>query len=337
MHRIKKNLTWEGFLESLPSVKWMCKYDIVEVGSRRVAFAGFCTDNADLIKPDDDLTIQPVFDAFKDIWSKCNGEAELLIPLTHQPIGEDRKLAQQIAQNDQLQNHIPIILGGHEHEVYIEEAAQCLIVKSASDAVNAIVVDLWWDADEQLHRAAHLLPISHFEADADAQSFVEKTQKLLGSLLEVEIFEVEEQISSQKTRFRPEKLASILCAHIKNSLNGVDLVMLQGGAIRGGKTYQQGSSFTYGNLLEEIPFDTEIAVISVPGQVLQAAITETRSTPDQEVSGFLHADLGVEIEDHPSHKITLAYPQKPLTSASVCRQPSFRSLRHSSHQDKFIA
>ncbi len=36
-------------------------------------------------------------------------------------------------------------------------------------------------------------------------------------------------MSSQRTRFQPEKVASTLCSYIKKSLKNVDLVMLQGG------------------------------------------------------------------------------------------------------------
>ncbi|MGF1535037.1 MAG: 5'-nucleotidase C-terminal domain-containing protein [Elainellaceae cyanobacterium] len=280
------------------------KYDVIEVGSRQVVLAGFCTDDTDLIKPDADLNIQPVFDALKEVWSKSGGSAALLIPLTHQSIDADRKLAAQITQDDQLQNKVPVILGGHEHEVYVEDTDQCSIVKSGSDAISAVVVDIWWDSSEKPHSAVHLLPTDYFDADPEVQSFVKETEQLLGSLLEVEIFEVKEKMSSQKPRFQPEKVAAILCSHIKNGLKNVDLVMLQGGSIRGEKVYEKGSSFTYGDLLEEIPFDTEIATIQIPGHVLQTAISETRGTPNQEVSGFLHADLDVEIEPYPSLKVT---------------------------------
>ncbi|NES20072.1 MAG: bifunctional metallophosphatase/5'-nucleotidase [Symploca sp. SIO3E6] len=280
------------------------KYDIVEVGPHRVAFAGFCTNNTDIFRPGTDLNIQPIFEALKETWSQCSDQATMLIPLTHQTIAEDRELVKQIEQDDQLRGQVPVILGGHEHEIYIEKIEQSLIVKAGVDATNIVVVDVWWDANKERHSAVHLLPASHFDADPSAQTFVEITQKFLGSLMEVEIFEVKESISSKRTRFKPEKVASTLCSYIKKSLRNVDLVMLQGGAVRGNKNYEQGASFTYGDLLEELPFDTEIALVKLPGDVLQKVITESRSTPEQEAPNFLHADLDVVIEDYPSLKIT---------------------------------
>ena len=279
------------------------KYDIVEVGYRRVALAGFCTNNTDIFRPGTNLTIQPIFDALKETWSKCSHDATMLIPLTHQTIAEDRELATGIQQHDQLSGKVPVIVGGHEHEIYIEKIERSLIVKAGADATNVVVVDVWWDASEQCHSAVHLLPASHFDADPNAQMFVEITQNFLGSLMDVEIFELKEPMSSKRTRFQPEKVASTLCSYIKKSLKNVDLVMLQGGCVRGKRDYEKGAGFTYGDLLEELPFDTEIALIQVPGYVLQEAITETRSTPDREAPNFLHADFDVVVEDYPSLKI----------------------------------
>lgn len=280
------------------------KYDILEVGSHRVALAGFCTNNTNIFRPGTDLEIQPIFEALKETWSKCCDQATMMIPLTHQTIAEDRELVKQIEHDKQLSGKVPVILGGHEHEIYIEEIERSLIVKAGFDATNIVVVDVWWDVDEQRHSAVHLLPASHFDADPNAQMFVEIAQKFLGSLMEVEIFEVKESMSSKRIRFQPEKVASILCSYIKKSLKNVDLVMLQGGGIRGMQDYEKGTYFTYGDLLKELPFNTEIALIKVPGYILQEAITETRSTPEQEAPNFLHADLGVVIEDYPSLKIT---------------------------------
>ncbi|NES99117.1 MAG: bifunctional metallophosphatase/5'-nucleotidase [Sphaerospermopsis sp. SIO1G1] len=279
------------------------KYDILEVGNHLVAFAGFCTNNTDIFRPGINLTIQPIFEALEQTWSECKNQATMLIPLTHQTIAEDRELVHQMKASQELTGKVPVILGGHEHEIYIEEIAQSMIVKAGSDAENVVVVDVWWTVDGQVHIAVHLLPATHFDADPQAQMFVEKTQKFLGSLMDVEIFPVKETMSSKRTRFQPEKVASILCSYIKNSLQNVDIVMLQGGCVRGSRDYEQGTSFTYGDLLEELPFDTEIAIIKVPGKVLQDAILFTRSTPDQEAPNFLHTDLNTIIEDYPSLKI----------------------------------
>ncbi len=279
------------------------KYDIVEVGSHKVAFGGFCLNKPSIFRPGTNITIQPIFDALKETWSNCPDDVTMLVPLTHQTIAEDRELATQIKQDELLRGNVPVILGGHEHEIYLETVEQSLIVKAGMDGVNAVVIDVWWDASEQRQTAVHLLSSQNFEANPKTQEFVDNTHKLLGALMGVEIFQVKEAMSSKRTRFQPEKVPSTLCSYIKKGLKNIDLVMLQGGCVRGKQDYEKGASFTYADLLQELPFGTEIATIQIPGYVLQESISQTRSTPDRETSNFLHADFDVVIEDYPSLKI----------------------------------
>ena len=148
-----------------------------------------------------------------------------------------------------------------------------------------------------------MLSTSNFDADPKVQEFVDSTHKFIGALMDVEIFQVKEQMSSKRVRFQPEKVASTLCSYIKKTYKDVDLVMIQAGSFRGNRDYDRGASFTYSDLLSEMPLDSEMAVIQVPGYVLQEAIAETRGTPDRETSNFLHTDGDVVIEDYPSLKI----------------------------------
>ena len=84
-------------------------------------------------------------------------------------------------------------------------------------------------------------------------------------------------------------------------------------------------SFTYGNLLEELPFDTEIAVIQVPGQVLQDAIALTRGTPEKETSGYLHADFDTVIKDYPNLKV-VKINDKPFDSQHMYKVGIYQFL-----------
>ena len=294
-------------IDNLPIVdksgKFLPNHEIIQVGGHNVALAGFCTDNMDIFRPGINLTIQPIFEALKSTWSECSHSAEILIPLTHQTIAEDRELATKIDRDTQLKGKVPVIIGGHEHEIYIEEIAQSFIVKAGSDGKNVLVSDIWWSEEGEVQSAVHMLSASHFDAESHTQMYVEKTENFLGSLMDVAIFQVKETMSSKRTRFKPEKVASTLCSYIKRSLQDIDIVMLQGGCVRGQRDYDAGSSFTYGDLLEELPFTTEIATIAIPGNVLQEAIAITRSTPEQEAPNYLHADFDVVIEDYPSLKI----------------------------------
>lgn len=93
----------------------------------------------------------------------------------------------------------------------------------------------------------------------------------------------------------------MLCTKIKQSLRHVDLCLLQGGCIRGRGEYAAGP-FTYGDLMAELPFDTEIATIHLPGQVIAESVKRSRSNPCEEHPTYLHFDEDTAFEDPPSLK-----------------------------------
>lgn len=299
-----------GNIPHLPAVdragRPLPAYEVVAVGDRRVAFAGFCTSNPECFRPGAVPEIVPIPEAIEAIWAQCEaeGKADLLIALTHQNIAADRALAMEISSNPALKNRVPVLLGGHEHCIFIEESGKSLIVKPGMNATHAVVTDVWWTQTGCVRSATHLLSASHFRAAPHVRVAVEQKQHLLNAIADVELFAVQEAMSSKRTRFRPEQLPAKICAYIKASLRGVDLVLLQGGTFRGARDYEVGTSFTYNHLLEEMPYETEIAVIDIPGWVLQAAIAHTRGTPDAENPGYLHADPGTHIEAYPGLEIT---------------------------------
>ena len=50
----------------------------------------------------------------------------------------------------QIGPRMPLVLGGHEHEIFVDEAGQSMIVKVGQDATKIGVCDIWWDAAGEL-------------------------------------------------------------------------------------------------------------------------------------------------------------------------------------------
>jgi len=61
--------------------------------------------------------------------------------MTHQLMCLDRKLAQE-------QIGFPLILGGHDHEPFLESINGCTIVKTGMDGKQIAVIELVWDSVE---------------------------------------------------------------------------------------------------------------------------------------------------------------------------------------------
>ena len=84
---------------------------------------------------------------------------------------------------------------------------------------------------------------------------------------------------------------------------------LPGGAFRGQADYAAGP-FTLGDLYREIGFETQQAVLPLPGRILAASIASSR-TGDGEKPNYLHADEGCAFDDE-THTQLLTINGEPL-------------------------
>ena len=78
---------------------------------------------------------------------------------------EDKKTAVALAKHAELGDRTPIILGGHEHDLYIDEAGKSVIVKVGQDAERIAFIDIWWTAEGKLRSQVQYLPCVEFEVN----------------------------------------------------------------------------------------------------------------------------------------------------------------------------
>jgi len=90
------------------------------IGKRLVLFGGFVTPDRDIYSPSNMPDVLEFEGAAHAIWTaaaEAGRAPDCLIPLTHQRIEEDRDFAS--ALTEPLKSAMPVLLGGHEHEVNI--------------------------------------------------------------------------------------------------------------------------------------------------------------------------------------------------------------------------
>jgi 5'-nucleotidase len=81
-----------------------------------------------------------------------------------------------------MKSRTPILLGGHNHEVYIEKAGQSIIAKVGFDGEKIGVIDVWWTVDGRIKTQITLVPCEEFPKDPVGESFSDDTNaKLMSS------------------------------------------------------------------------------------------------------------------------------------------------------------
>ncbi|MGZ5968547.1 MAG: 5'-nucleotidase C-terminal domain-containing protein [Polyangiales bacterium] len=292
--------------------------DVIEVASVKIGLVG-------VVDCDPTLYRRPPFDGARTEGANdaaCRKARALLaegcamvIPMTHQRLGDDRALASQRAP------HFPLILGGHEHDGHIEEIDGCTIVKAPSEASKAVVIDVTWNAGKTSVNA-RFDDVASYPEDASLRRRVDahmaRVHELEGATLL--ILDEGEVLSSIGTRVRQTSMGTLICSRLRDSL-GAEACIFNGGGIRGAREYR--GQLTYGDVKTEVPFDNEIVVARLPGRVLRDAIIDSRSKAPVESGSFLQHDDGMVVD---AENRLVSIGGKPLELDRVHRVALVRNL-----------
>lgn len=288
------NTNVPGFEPSLPATQVL----VVKGPSTRavkVGLVGVVTEDPSLYRPGvfGGLPLVPANEAVLSTARSLVDQqgCSCVIALTHQSLARDRALA--LLQGDPP---VPLIVGGHEHEPYVEQVGSAWVIKAGTDAVYAAVVDLAWPeappaaGEPDLPTVTvRLEPTADDPEDPSLRALVDRHMqpvKALNAAVFLTLAEGE-SLSSVGTRFRQTSVGSLIASCVRDALSA-DACVINGGGIRGNREYRD--AFTYGDLETELPFPNEVVVAKVPGRVLREAIAASREKAPRPTPGFLQVD-----------------------------------------------
>lgn len=298
-----------GFEPPLPA------YDLVDVvapGGRavRVGLLGVVMHNGSEYRrpPFGGGTIEPANETVGRIASYLMAQhgCTAVIPLTHQDIELDRELLQSLPPS--LASVTPLLIGGHEHRVYLERVGGIHLIKAGSDAEHAAVIDLEWPAAAPAvgtldvpRVTLKLLDVKDYPEDEELRARINARMQAVRELEAATLLLLPpgEVLSSIGTRQQQTSLSTLLSSRIRDAVSAEGCLM-NGGGIRGNREYR--TRFTYGDLKAEVPFDNEVVVAVIPGRVLRDAILATRSKGPQGSGAYLHVDDHMVVRE-PEHEL----------------------------------
>lgn len=247
-----------------------------------------------------------------------------VIPLTHQSLEDDRALARE-----QRDPPFPVIIGGHEHVVVLEEIEGVWLVKASSDAFRAAIIDLAWPLGAPAAGASDL-PAVHvrieevaaYAEDPALRALVDARLTAVSDLESAALMSIEPgtSLSSVGARAQQTSLGTLLCTAVRDAL-GVDGCIINGGGIRGARAYTR--RLTYGDVRTEVPFDNEVVVVTLPGRVLGDSIAASRALAPAESGSFLQVDDGIAVD---AHGVVTAVASAPFDAGRDYRIALVRNL-----------
>ena len=273
------------------------KYSVITVKNRKIALLGLNTEDPNIYAPGafGGAKICPINAHCKKLYEEIKAnepDIDVIIPLTHQIMPLDRELAHLMGDS------IPIVLGGHDHEHYLETINGCTICKTGADAKKIGIIELFWADDSKDTKpkvTVTLKDYSEYSKNSQVQQSIDNHKSLLTQLESAQLCKIPSNIklSSKLMRFEPTTIGTFICSAIKNAL-GVDVCLLAAGCIRANRDYFNEEKLTYANLKQEIPFDTIIVNVELPGHVICDMIEFTRAfalqQPPIEKGGYLQSD-----------------------------------------------
>lgn len=208
-----------------------------------------------------------------------------VIAITHQWLADDRRLAST--------GVVSLILGGHEHDPHLERHDGAVLSKSGMDATRAAVVTVTLSTPPEV--LVHHEPVAPYPDEpklaalvAESEAFVER---LSGAVL---VPRLEAPLSAAGGRAAQTSMGTFICSHLRDAL-GAEVALFNGGGIRGTEVHE--TDFTLGDLKNELPFENEVVVTTLPGAVVRDAVAFSRRHAPRGDGGFLQVDDGVRVAD----------------------------------------
>lgn len=276
---------------------------------KKVALLGLLTADPSLYRPGafSGATIDPVVEATSALLGKLDSTVDLIVPLTHQGIQEDRDFCKR------FEGKFPVVCGGHDHEVYDETVAGNRIIKTGMDAVNAAVIDIQWQGDvekESITVNVEMLPTSEFDPDPDLSLRVKGHQKVLVELERARLFCIQDWMddydkdndvfSTFNNRLGPSTGTTAIATMLRMGMRA-QCCIVNAGCIRANKVYEDETYFTWSDLKAEVPYSTGMTACYIPGKILEATIAHsrqgTRRDPPEALGGYLHCCSNIKFKD----------------------------------------
>lgn len=256
--------------------------DMVDVHGARIGLVGVVSDDPTQYRgpPFGGAVIGPTNDSVVAEAARLRTEGCVaVIALTHQPLRVDRALADL--------GVVDLIHGGHEHDGHLELDRRTPIAKAPMNATSVIIADLVV-AGGRPTVSVRMEPVAAWPEDPAMRARVDRHLAQVRALEARTLFVLPEGVvlTSARARFEQTSVGTLVASRLRDAL-GAEVGIFNGGGLRGQN--ERRGRFTFADLEEEVPFENEVVVASLPGALLRDAVRYSR-TVLRGTGGYLQID-----------------------------------------------
>ncbi len=210
----------------------------------------------------------------ENIYNRIKDSCDIVIPITHQTIQSDSILAIKLPQ-------VPVIIGGHEHDMRFKKVGNVYITKAHANARTAFIIKIDIDKRNKTFRAhPELKPLDvSVPLDSSVSVVVEKWKKIANDNYSSLGFDPSKIVMQQgdsldgrdtPTRDHPTNLTGLIVKAMAFACPDADIAILNSGSIRlDDILYPPISQY---DILRTLPFGGSIREVEMKGSLLKQVL-----------------------------------------------------------------
>ncbi|MFO1174155.1 MAG: 5'-nucleotidase C-terminal domain-containing protein [Paracoccaceae bacterium] len=260
---------------------------VKEVAGLKVALVPVGQDTSPEVSSTGDLKFLPTVDTgIAAAKAARDAGADLVVGVVQTDMDNDRQLIKSHA--------FDLILSGDDHSYATAYDGVTAYVETSIDARFLSPVDLTVTVSEKDGKkkvswvpAFRFIDTATVAPDPETQALADKFKASLDKTLDVEIGTTETALDSRRNVVRAEEssMGDLITDAIR-AQTGADIAIMNGGGIRGDRTYDAGTKLTRRDILTELPFGNVTVVTELPGSQVLAALENAVSQVEKGAGRF---------------------------------------------------